>query len=141
MTCTRMPIPAQLVVLAALVAAASALAHRAPPTALGGARAAPRPSALAAPLRRGGALARRAHVVLAEGEEEATKEDDGALYEPATPPKPTKPPISNAMRERLLKENRALGGDPDASSGNPILVVSIVVGILAIVVVGGGFAG
>jgi hypothetical protein len=44
------------------------------------------------------------------------------------------------MRKRLLKENSALGGDPGASSGNPILILSGVIAVLAILVLGGGLA-
>ncbi|KAG8461259.1 hypothetical protein KFE25_002448 [Diacronema lutheri] len=71
----------------------------------------------------------------------ADDKKEEALYEDDAPPKlPPKPPVSKSMRDRLIKENRALGGDPDASNGNPILVVSVVIAVLAILVVGGGMA-
>lgn len=69
------------------------------------------------------------------------KPKEEALYEDDLPPKtPPKPPVSKAMRERLMKENRSLGGDPNASYGNPILVISGIIAVLAILVIGGGMA-
>lgn len=44
--------------------------------------------------------------------------------------------LSNSMRERLLKEIRDGGGDPNYSkgaiAGNPILIISFVVAVLAV---------
>mmetsp|Transcript_37767 Transcript_37767/g.88712 ORF Transcript_37767/g.88712 Transcript_37767/m.88712 type:complete len:122 (-) Transcript_37767:478-843(-) len=57
------------------------------------------------------------------------------------PPKQApKPPVSKSMRDKLMKENRAFGGDPDTAGGNPILLVSVVIAVLAILVIGGGMA-
>lgn len=44
--------------------------------------------------------------------------------------------LSNAMRDKLLKEIRDQGGDPNYSkgaiAGNPILIISFVVAVLAV---------
>ena len=40
--------------------------------------------------------------------------------------------ISSSMRERLLKENSALGGNANEKSVNPILIVAGLVAVLAV---------
>ena len=44
---------------------------------------------------------------------------DGTVYDDVSPP-PKRPELSNSMRERLLKEQRSLGADPNAK--NPFLL-------------------
>ena len=48
--------------------------------------------------------------------------------------------VSNAMRDRLISEMKSQGADPNTSAGNPILLISGVVAVLALVVVGLGYA-
>mmetsp|Transcript_40432 Transcript_40432/g.101144 ORF Transcript_40432/g.101144 Transcript_40432/m.101144 type:complete len:122 (-) Transcript_40432:121-486(-) len=40
--------------------------------------------------------------------------------------------ISDSMRAKLLRENQALGGDPDAPSVNWAVVISVIIGSLAV---------
>jgi hypothetical protein len=47
--------------------------------------------------------------------------------------------ISNSMREKLLKENAAFGGNPNEKSANPILIVGAVVAVLALASSIGGY--
>ncbi|EKX45535.1 hypothetical protein GUITHDRAFT_152624 [Guillardia theta CCMP2712] len=63
---------------------------------------------------------------------------DEPLYEDDIDAPPTKPGvkqggISDSMRAKLLKENQALGGDPDAASVNWAVVFAVIIGSLAVV--------
>jgi hypothetical protein len=62
----------------------------------------------------------------------AMDDDDAAESTGSTAPVKSDPGISSEMRQRLLRENASLGGDANSKSGNPILIVAAVVGVLAI---------
>ena len=62
----------------------------------------------------------------------AMDDDDAAESTGSTAPVKSDPGISSEMRKRLLRENASLGGDANSKSGNPILIVAAVVGVLAI---------
>eukprot|EP00752_Nemacystus_decipiens_P011895 g10547.t1 len=47
--------------------------------------------------------------------------------------RPPRRKISNDMKERLKRELESQGANPNKSSGNPILVVAAVIGLLVIV--------
>jgi hypothetical protein len=49
------------------------------------------------------------------------------------------PGISNSMREKLLRENAAFGGNPNEKSSNPILIIGAVVAALALASSIGGY--
>lgn len=46
---------------------------------------------------------------------------------------PPEPQLSASMREKLLREARSQGADPDANSGNPIAVIALVIAVLVLV--------
>merc|ERR1719453_3046126 len=58
-----------------------------------------------------------------------TASTGGALYDDEIP-ESTKPPVSEAMRQRLINESRGLGSDPNQS--NPFLAVFFGFGVFVV---------
>ena len=71
--------------------------------------------------------------LFAESDNKGPKQQENQAI-PRQPP-PSSPGLSDSMRQKLLREAQSQGADANVSSGNPILLISII--ITALVILGG----
>mgnify|MGYP007078186544 CR=1 FL=1 len=88
-----------------------------------------RPAAIQRPMMRHAMQAEGEPVVKAEDAAEGVAEDGADFYDDDKPII-EKPPVSNAMRERLINEARGVGADPNSKS--PFLPVFFGVGVFVV---------